>query len=370
VRHDGRRVLAVETRDGDGREETVAGAHFLSSMPIRQLLNAFDPAPPAAALAAANRLRYRDFLTVALVVDRPDLFPDNWIYVHAPSVRVGRIQNFKNWSPEMVPDPSQSALGLEYFVQEGDDLWRASDEALIELARRECAQLGLVDARHVVDGAVVRVPKAYPVYDGGYRDALDAVRAYLDGFANLQLIGRNGQHRYNNQDHSMVTALHAVRNLADARYDVWDVNVEQDYHETVRAPAPGAGDRLAPGAAVRGVDEEMVRAAFARYDPLALGGALGVVAAAALFLATAIPLLRGADHVAPELSLLGQYLLGYRPSWSGAGLGLAGGGILGFLFGWVLARTINAVIGWHESFYRREVELARSLEALEEEAPS
>jgi protoporphyrinogen oxidase len=348
VRHDGRRVLALEVRDRMGRTTRVEGAQFLSSMPIRDLFGALDPAPPPDVLAAARRLRYRDFLTVALVVDRAELFPDQWIYIHSPNVRVGRIQNFKNWSSAMVPDPGKTSLGLEYFVQEGDELWSASDAALVELARREVEQLGLARAADVIDAVVMRVPKAYPVYDHDHREALAILRGYLDGFANLQLVGRNGQHHYNNQDHSMLTALYAVRNLAGGAFDVWDVNVEGSYHEEVR---------LAPGVASRRVDEEAIRQAFARYDPGALGGALAVVLGVAAFLASAVPFLRGSEAIAPALAL------------SGAGLALVEAAIAGLGLGVGLAWTINAVIGWHEAVFRREVELARSLEALDREQP-
>jgi protoporphyrinogen oxidase len=207
------------------------GSHFLSSVAIRDLVEALTPAPPQEVLAAARQLKYRDFLTVALVVRAPDLFPDNWIYVHDPDVRMGRIQNFKNWSPEMVPDPETSCLGLEYFCFEGDDLWSSPDDALIELGKREIGKLGLADPSLVTDGAIVRMQKAYPVYDGVYPQALAVIRDFLDQLPNLQLIGRNGMHRYNNQDHSMLTAMLAARNIAGSTYDLWRVNVEQEYHE-------------------------------------------------------------------------------------------------------------------------------------------
>ena len=163
-----------------------------------------------------------------------DLFPDNWIYIHDARVRMGRIQNFKNWSPEMVPDPEMTCLGLEYFCFEGDDLWEQPDAELLELGKREIGQLGLADPSQVVDGAVVRMVKAYPVYDGAYTTAVTTVRQWLEKLPNLQLVGRNGMHRYNNQDHSMLTAMLAARNILGARYDLWQVNVEQEYHEQGR----------------------------------------------------------------------------------------------------------------------------------------
>jgi protoporphyrinogen oxidase len=182
--------------------------------------------------AAGERLRYRDFLTVALVVKGANLFPDNWIYVHDPGVMVGRIQNYSNWSPEMVPDASTSCLGMEYFCFEGDRLWQSSDEELLALARNEIGKLGLIDPADVIDGAVVRAPKAYPVYDDNYQHSLGEVRRFLEQLPNLQLVGRNGMHRYNNQDHSMLTGMLAARNiLGFGKFDLWQVNADTDYHE-------------------------------------------------------------------------------------------------------------------------------------------
>jgi protoporphyrinogen oxidase len=214
-----------------GRTQTIVGTDFISSMPIRELVQKMEPAAPPAILKAAESLNYRDFLTVALVINKADVFPDNWIYVHDSAVKVGRIQNFKNWSPHMVPDSSTTCLGLEYFCFEGDSLWSMPDPDLIRLATEELVQIGLARASDVVDGSVVRMPKAYPVYDSHYLDALGTVRQCLDCLGNLYLVGRNGMHKYNNQDHSMVTAMLAVRNILGATYDIWRVNVDQEYHE-------------------------------------------------------------------------------------------------------------------------------------------
>ncbi len=241
LHHEDGRIVAATVRDSDG-EQRVAAGHFVSSMPIPALIRALDPAPPEEILRAAGRLKFRDFLTVVLIVDRAELFPDNWIYIHSPDVKLGRIQNFKNWSPYMVPDPATSSLGLEYFVTEGDELWTASDEELAELGQREVAQLGLLDGGKVLDAAVVRMPKAYPVYDDGHAQALPEIRRYLAGFPNLYPVGRNGQHRYNNQDHSMVTGVYAARNIDGGAHDLWEVNVEQDYHEEVSDTAGQTND--------------------------------------------------------------------------------------------------------------------------------
>ena len=206
--------------------------HFISSMPIRELIHSLEPAAPAELKKAADNLHYRDFLTVALIVKDRNLFPDNWIYIHEPDVKVGRIQNYKSWSPEMVPDPENTCLGLEYFCFEGDGLWTMSDEDLIGLARKELSQLGLAREEDFVDGTVVRVKKAYPVYDETYLEAVTIIRQWLTAnVPNLQLVGRNGMHRYNNQDHSMLTAILAARNIMGSSFDLWQVNVDAEYHE-------------------------------------------------------------------------------------------------------------------------------------------
>jgi protoporphyrinogen oxidase len=230
IRWQGETVEAVETINGE-RKEVFRGAHFISSMPMRELVRKLKPAPPPHVAAAADKLQYRDFLSVVLIVNRRDLFPDNWIYIHDPEVRVGRVQNFKNWSPDMVPDENKTCLGLEYFCFKGDSLWSMPDEQLVELGKRELEKLGLLNPADVEEGRVVRVPKAYPVYDSTYRESLATLRRFFDSFSNLQLVGRNGMHKYNNQDHSMMTAVLAVKNILGANYDLWSVNVDQEYYE-------------------------------------------------------------------------------------------------------------------------------------------
>ena len=241
VRHDGGAIRSVVARDaGSGKEREFAGTDFISSIAMGGLLRRFDPAPPPEIREAAASLKYRDFLTVGLIYRGEHLFPDNWIYVHSADVKVGRIQNYKNWSPEMVPDPSTTGLGLEYFCNKGDELWNAADGDLIRQGVAETERLGLASSRDFVDGVVIRVPKAYPIYDATYAGHLEKLKRYLAGFGNLQLVGRNGMHKYNNQDHSMLTALLAVRNLLGANYDLWQVNTEQEYHEEVREKEPAA----------------------------------------------------------------------------------------------------------------------------------
>jgi protoporphyrinogen oxidase len=237
-----RRVWTIDVTTADGGSETYTARHVVSSAPVRELVAKISPSPIS--LLHARALRYRDFLTVALMVDKPDLFPDNWIYIHDPSVKVGRVQNFRSWSPEMVPG-GMTCLGLEYFCFEGDGLWRAPDEELVALAKREIAQIGLVAPTDVVDGCVVRQPKAYPVYDEDYRDHVATIRRDLESsYPSLHLVGRNGMHKYNNQDHAMMTAMLTARNiLAGERiYDTWQVNEDAEYHE---AGAAGAREALA-----------------------------------------------------------------------------------------------------------------------------
>jgi protoporphyrinogen oxidase len=248
IEHAAGRVTAVGSRTAAGKTETHTGTDFVSSIPIRELVNRLDPPAPDAVRRAADSLSYRDFISIALMIDTPDVFPDNWIYIHDPSVRVGRIQNFKNWSPDMVPDQTKTCLGLEYFCFEGDGLWSSDDAALVELAGKELAQLGISPADKVFDGVVVRMPKAYPVYDDAYQSHVDVVRDYLDKhLPNLHLIGRNGMHKYNNQDHSMMTALLVARNIATgSAFDPWKVNADAVYHEDIRVGERDRSGRQVP----------------------------------------------------------------------------------------------------------------------------
>lgn len=263
VHEGGRATAVVYTHEGTSVEHTAD--HVVSSMPISQLVTAMDPPPPAEVVTAANSLAYRDFLTIALVVPAEVGFPDNWIYVHAPEVRLGRIQNFGQWSPYMVKD-DRTCLGLEYFVFEGDDLWVMADDDLVALGTRELAALGLVAPEQVEAGYVVRVPKAYPMYDDTYRRNVDIIRDWLAEHApNVHPVGRNGMHKYNNQDHSMFTAMLTVDNIFGANHDIWAVNVEEEYHEEAAKPrASGTNGAAGTGRAA----PEIPRTAFAPGHPL------------------------------------------------------------------------------------------------------
>ena len=226
----GGRAVSVTYRH-DGVDTEQAAAHVISTMPLRELVRCLQPPPPPEVRAAADDLHYRDYLTVALVVPESRSFPDNWIYIHAPEVEVGRIQNYGSWSPYLVKD-GRTCLGMEYFVFEGDAMWNTPDDDLITLGTKELALLGLIEPGDVEAGYVVRVPKAYPYYDFSYKANVDTIRRYLESEApNVHPVGRNGMHKYNNQDHSMYTAILTVENIYGATHDIWSVNVEEEYHE-------------------------------------------------------------------------------------------------------------------------------------------
>ncbi len=250
----GRRVVGLRLDDGTwqvrhcdpegGDRETAEADYVISSAALAEVVLRLQPAPADTVLRAAASLRYRDFLTVCLIVRGTGAFDENWIYIQDPEVQVGRIQNFRAWSEEMVPDEGSSCYGLEYFCFEGDELWRLADAELVELAADELCTLGLARREDIRDGTVVRQPKAYPVYDDAYTDNVATIREALEqGYPGLHQVGRNGMHRYNNQDHSMMTSLLTVENiLAGSKlFDPWNVNQDAEYHE-----AGAAGVRRTP----------------------------------------------------------------------------------------------------------------------------
>jgi protoporphyrinogen oxidase len=233
IRLHGHHIRGLVVQRGDKTTE-IGGDAFISSMPLGEMIPRLDPPPPAKVVQIARSLNYRALILVGLIVDRADIFPDNWLYIHSPEVKVGRIQNFKNWSPAMVPDPAKTSLGMEYFCTAGDALWRMSDAELVQLATRELSTLGLAALEDVEDGVVFRHAHAYPVYDPDYRARLGVIQGFLATIDNLQTIGRNGMHRYNNQDHSMLTGMLAVENMLGNSYDLWGVNEEEEYLEEAR----------------------------------------------------------------------------------------------------------------------------------------
>ncbi len=224
VRLNGAKVDSVISVNRDGQREVWAGDSFLSSLPLSLLIQKLRPLPPREIIEAAASLRFRSFIAVNLVFDVPFLFDDQWIYLHSTSIKAGRLQNYKNWSEGMVPDAGKTSLGMEYFVSEGDDLWKLDEAGMIGLALAELNMIGIVDPSHFVRGFTVRVPNAYPVYSPGYDTAVVKIRRYLERFSNLQVMGRAGLFRYNNSDHAILTGLMAARNLRGGEHDLWAVD--------------------------------------------------------------------------------------------------------------------------------------------------
>lgn len=341
----GNRVTTLEVKR-NGQVELIHGTDFVSSMPIREVMEKFKPPVPKAVLRAASDLKYRDFLTTVLIIDKREVFPDNWIYIHDPDVKVGRIQNFKNWSPFMVPDESKTCLGLEYFCFEGDSFWTLPDNDLIELGKKELEVLGLVTASEVEDGLVVRMPKAYPIYDSAYRESLSVVRTFLEDISNFQVVGRNGMHKYNNQDHSMLTAMLAAENILGSNHDLWKVNTEQEYHEEISAESE---------------EQAALQKAFAglthRIDQLGLATALGLVVGLLTSAATVWLVIKGGQARGFGLELLGQYFWGYSITVKGAFIGMAYSFAWGFLFGWLFAYLRNLLFAFFIYLVKRKEEL-------------
>lgn len=335
LKREGYRITGLTVQQ-NGSVQEIAGTDFISSMAITDLIRRLDPPAPEGILSAVDNLKYREFLTVCLIVKKPFLFADNWIYVHDPSVHVGRIQNFKNWSPEMVPDNSLSNIGMEYFCNEGDELWCSPDEELIELGKKELQAIGLADYDDIIDGVVYRVEKSYPVWDSTYAVHLEEIRAYINMFENLQTIGRNGLHHYNNQDHSMLTGMYAVRNaLFDSAYDLWKVNAEQTYHEVIQEEV------ALPEKEIETVISHAFSRAFPKMDPVAFGAAWGIVAGLSLFFLVLIVVRNQIDSVGIKIFLLSQFLPGFSVTYAGSLLGLLYGFLGGYLFGWTVAFLKN-----------------------------
>ena len=244
VLHNGKKITSVIV-EREGSKINILGDHFISSMPLVELINCLNPKPPSRVLHVAQNLKYRDFLLVVVVIAKKNLFPDQWIYIHDPNVRVGRIQNFKNWSDLMVPKSDLTCLGLEYFCSKKDELWNKADDKIIEIAVKELEFLGFINKTEVLSRKVIRVTEAYPVYDRGYLSKVQIIRKYLQNFTNLQVVGRNGMHKYNNQDHAMMTGLLATRNIMGGKFDLWRVTSDAVYGDE-RGKGVTVGERLTP----------------------------------------------------------------------------------------------------------------------------
>jgi protoporphyrinogen oxidase len=342
LRHENGRISNVVYRSQEGRRE-IATDHVISTMPITKLISILEPQAPDHVVEAGRRLHYRSFTIVALIVDKAFLFPDQWIYIHSPEVKVGRIQNFKNWSPAMVPDSEKTSIGMEYFCTVGDEIWNMTDAKLIELASGELESLGLAGADDVQDGIVVRQPGAYPIYDQNYGENLEVIRRFFEIFENLQTVGRNGMHRYNNMDHSMITGILAVKNMYGQQHDLWSVNEEDEYLEE---------DRRAKEATTR-----ILSRTFARMDPFAFSLSTGITAGLLIFLATMLLVIKGGEIVGPNLRLLSQYFIGYTVTFKGAFIAFGYSFFWGFLFGWLFAYLRNLFLAFFIYRARKKAEL-------------
>jgi protoporphyrinogen oxidase len=349
LKHKNERIISVSYLNGDQKTE-IPVDHLISSIPITKLVALLDPQAPDEVLSAAQKLSYRAFIIVVLIIDKQDLFSDQWIYVHSPDVKVGRVQNFKNWSATMVPDPQKTSVGMEYFCNEGDGIWTMSDNELIDLASLELSELGLSEMDGVVDSFIVRQPGAYPIYSPNYRDHLEIIKSYLTSIDNLQTIGRNGMHRYNNMDQSMYVGMLAAQNSLGANHDLWEVNEEKEYLEEKKF-------KKEPFDSENG----FIRA-FSRMDKLAMATAVGSVSGLLFFLLTIWLVIKGGDVVGPKLELLGQYFLGYTVTVSGAFKALGYSFIWGFLFGWLFAYLRNLLLAFFIYRVKKKTELLTLLD--------
>ena len=352
------RILAVDTYNS-GVTTRISGTDFISSMPIKELIAKLEPLPPSEILKAGDKLNYRDFITVSLIIDKKTIFKDNWIYIHDPNVKVGRIQNFKNWSPFMVPDPEKTCLGMEYFCFENDEFWSMSDENLLDLAKNELEKLGFAKKSEIIDGTVVRMPKAYPVYDEEYKAALNIIKEFLGNISNLQLVGRNGMHKYNNQDHSMLTSMLAVKNILGAHFDLWKVNADQDYQEEIKEDEQldkqlsdlSSTQPLIPSAFAmkkssgRLIEKAIIRV-FSRLDKFAFAVAVGTASFLFLFLATIFLVFKGDRNIVHSMLLLNNYFIGYDITIKGAFIGGGYCFLWGFISGWLFAYIRNLSLGF------------------------
>ncbi len=233
VNKEGNEIKSIEYVDKHGARTSVEGRQFISSIPVTELVKKISPAPDTRVLKAADNLSYRSIITIDIILRKKDLFPDNWIYIHSPEVKLGRIQNFKNWSKKMIPTEDKTSLGLEYFCNENDEFWNLPDNELFEIASNEIEKLNIAKKEDIEDYIVIKVPKAYPVYMNGYRSNIEIIEEYLKQIRNLQQIGRYGLFKYNNMDHSVLTGLYAAKNIIEDRYkyDTWKVNTDSEYQE-------------------------------------------------------------------------------------------------------------------------------------------
>jgi len=349
LKHKNGRIISVSYINSEKRME-ISVDHLISCIPITKLVNLLYPKVPSEVLSSAAKLTYRAFIIVILIIDKQDLFSDQWIYIHSPDVKVGRIQNFKNWSAVMVPDPKKTSVGMEYFCTEGDGIWTMSDSELVELASRELSELGFSEIDEVIDSFIVRQPGAYPVYEPNYKDYLEDIKRFLTSIDNLQTIGRNGMHRYNNMDQSMYVGMLAAQNVLGANHDLWKVNEEKEYLEETKIKTE-SGD-----------SENVLISAFSRMDKLAMASAVGSASGIFFFLITIWLVIKGGDFVGPNLSLLNQYFPNFTVTISGAFLAFGYAFIWGFLFGWLFAYLRNLLLAFYIYRVKKKTELLTFLD--------
>lgn len=345
LRHDSGRIISV-LHHKDGVTEEILNGHVISSIPINQLATMLEPKAPDKVLEAAQKLNYRAFIIVMLILNKKDLFPDQWIYIHSPEVKVGRIQNFKNWSAAMVPDSEKTSIGMEYFCNVGDEIWRKPDIKLADMASRELSVVGLAEIGDVTDTLVIRQPYAYPIYDRDYDSHLKVVLDYVRTIDNLQTIGRNGMHRYNNMDHSMLTGIKAAQNVMGANNDLWRINDKDEYHEE---------DNKVQVRLV--LTEKILNPAFARMDKLGFATAIGSVSGLFFFIATIYLLIRGDSVLNPYFKLLSEYFIGYTLSVKGSFIAFGYSFVWGFLFGWLFSYLRNLLFAFYIYWIRKKSDI-------------
>ena len=344
LKHSNGRVVNVLCRHNENGVIEMPVHHIISSMPVNQLIARLDPKAPDDVLEAANRLEYRSFILVGLIIRKESLFQDQWLYIQDPEIQVGRIQNFKNWSPDMVADLRKTSLGMEYFCTEGDELWSKSDQDLIGLATKELASLGLVQREDITRGFVIRQSNAYPVYAEDHHKNLQVIRDFIGTIGNLQTIGRNGMHRYNNMDHSMFMGMLSAKNVTGERHHLWDY--EETYPDVERK------DMVAQ----RNFEKTVIQT-FARMDTLALATAVGAVSGLFFFLLTLWLIMKGGDIVGPNLQLLGQYFIGYTVTLKGAFIAMGYGFVWGFVFGGLFGFFRNFCLSYYVYRAKKKAEL-------------
>ncbi|MBN2060677.1 MAG: NAD(P)/FAD-dependent oxidoreductase [Deltaproteobacteria bacterium] len=344
LKHENGPIIYAEYKKGNNIFQLPV-EHLISTIPINQFVALLEPKAPEKVISSANSLSYRSFIIVMLIIKKEDLFPDQWIYIHSPDVKVGRIQNFKNWSWAMVPDQGKTSVGMEYFCDEDDETWHLSDNMLAEMASCELSRLGLADKEDVLDSFVVRQPDAYPVYDIEYKNNLNVIKDYLETFDNIQTIGRSGMHRYNNIDHSMLTGILAAQNYAGANHDLWKINEEDEYLEE--------GEKAEEKVLI----EKVLGPSLARLDQFAFATAVGSATGFIVFIATIWLVIKGGPLIGPNLRLLSQYFIGYAVTVKGAFIAFGYSFFWGFLFGWLFAYLRNLFLGLYLFWIKKKTEI-------------